>query len=90
MTNCYPFFDRFLESEMELNEIIHEMHVIATVPDLYHMLVELNAVQSLLQLLNHDNTGNVYNKLCMCVREIIIICLYKGIKHSETLLHLMI
>ena len=48
---------------MELNEILHEMHVIATVPDLYHVLVDLNAVQSLLQLLNHDNTGDAHNSL---------------------------
>ena len=48
---------RFMESEVELNDIIQEMHVIATVPELYHILVELNTVQSLLQLLTHDNTG---------------------------------
>ena len=46
-----------MESELELNDMIQEMHVIATVPDLYHILVDLNAVQSLLQLLGHDNTG---------------------------------
>jgi hypothetical protein len=45
-----------MESEVDLNDILQEMHVIATVPDLYHILVELNAVQSLLQLLSHDNT----------------------------------
>ncbi|XP_064640145.1 beta-catenin-like protein 1 [Lineus longissimus] len=48
--------ERFMESEVDLNDILQEMHVIATVPDLYHILVELNAVQSLLQLLSHDNT----------------------------------
>lgn len=47
---------RFMESELDLNDIIQEMHVIATMPDLYHLLVELNAVQSLLGLLGHDNT----------------------------------
>lgn len=45
-----------MESELELNDIIQEMHVIATVPDLYHILVDLNTVQSLLQLLSHENT----------------------------------
>jgi beta-catenin-like protein 1 len=49
--------EKFMESEVELNDMIVEMHVIATAPDLYHILIELNAVQSLLQLLNHDNTG---------------------------------
>ena len=48
---------RFMESEVELNSIINEMHVIATVPDLYNIVVDLNAVQSLLQLLGHENTG---------------------------------
>ncbi len=47
---------RFMESELDLNDIIQEMHVIATMPDLYHLLVELNAVHSLLGLLSHENT----------------------------------
>lgn len=47
---------RFMESELDLNDIIQEMHVVATMPDLYHLLVELSAVQSLLGLLGHDNT----------------------------------
>ena len=49
---------RFMESEVELNDIIQELHVIATVPYLYHILVDLNAIPSLLQLLNHENTGS--------------------------------
>lgn len=49
-------FNRFMESELDLNDIIQEMHVIATIPDLYHLLVELHAVQSLLGLLSHENT----------------------------------
>uniref|UniRef100_A0A8C7W9A9 Beta-catenin-like protein 1 N-terminal domain-containing protein n=1 Tax=Oncorhynchus mykiss TaxID=8022 RepID=A0A8C7W9A9_ONCMY len=47
---------RFMETELDLNDIIQEMHVIATMPDLYHLLVELNAVHSLLGLLSHENT----------------------------------
>ena len=58
-------FARFMESEVELNEAIQEMHVVATVPHLYHIMVDLNAVQSLLQLLTHDNTGkSMYWCLC--------------------------
>ena len=49
---------RFMESEVELNAMINEMHVIATVPELYNIVVDLNAVQSLLQLLGHENTGS--------------------------------
>ncbi|GFN91352.1 beta-catenin-like protein 1 [Plakobranchus ocellatus] len=48
--------EKFLESEIELNEIIHEMHVMATVPEYYQILVDLRCVQSLLQLVAHDNT----------------------------------
>eukprot|EP00058_Branchiostoma_floridae_P012180 XP_002597668.1 hypothetical protein BRAFLDRAFT_58521 [Branchiostoma floridae] len=48
--------ERFMESELELHDTIQELHVIATAPELYHHLVELNAVQSLCQMLNHENT----------------------------------
>lgn len=41
---------------MELHETIQEMHAVATVPDLYPIMVELQAVPSLLELLAHDNT----------------------------------
>lgn len=54
---------RFMEAELDLNDIIQEMHVIATIPELYHLLVELNAVQSLLGLLSHDNTDILSNRL---------------------------
>lgn len=57
LTLCFPPLPgRFMESELDLNDILQEMHVIATMPDLYHLLVELNAVRSLLGLLGHDNT----------------------------------
>ena len=46
-----------MESELELNDILQQMHIIATVPDQYRILVELNTVRSLLQLLSHENTG---------------------------------
>lgn len=48
--------EKFMDSEIEVNEVVQEMHVIATAPDLYHILVELNTVQSLMQLLAHENT----------------------------------
>lgn len=49
-----------MESELDLNDIIQEMHVVATMPDLYHLLVELNSVHSLLGLLSHENTDILY------------------------------
>ncbi|KAH9502422.1 Beta-catenin-like protein 1 [Bulinus truncatus] len=48
--------EKFMESEIELNETIHEMHVMATVPEYYQILVDLRCVQSLLQLIAHENT----------------------------------
>jgi beta-catenin-like protein 1 len=45
-----------MESEVELHETIQEMHAVATVPDLYPIMVELQAVPSLLELLAHENT----------------------------------
>lgn len=45
-----------MESEVELNDCIVELHALATVPDLYPLMVELNAVPSLLELLSHENT----------------------------------
>ncbi|XP_072024265.1 beta-catenin-like protein 1 [Amphiura filiformis] len=48
--------EKFMESEIDLNDSVQELHVIATTPDMYHHLVELNAVKSLLQLIGHENT----------------------------------
>lgn len=48
--------EKFMESEIELNDVIQELHAVATVPDLYSLLVELNGVSSLLELLSHQNT----------------------------------
>ena len=45
-----------METEVDLNDAIQELHVLATVPDLYHVLVQQNVVPSLLNLLSHENT----------------------------------
>ncbi|XP_064086739.1 beta-catenin-like protein 1 [Macrobrachium nipponense] len=47
---------KFMESEIDLNEAVEELHVVATAPELYPVLVELGTVKSLLSLLSHDNT----------------------------------
>jgi len=49
-------FYRFMESEVELHETLQELHIVATNPDLYQLMVELGAVPSLLELLSHENT----------------------------------
>ena len=50
---------RFMESEVELNTAIQELHIVATQPDLYEVLVEQGIVQILTQLLTHENTDIV-------------------------------
>ena len=48
--------EKFMESELDLNDVIIEMKTLATMPDQFHYLVELRAVNSLLSLLNHANS----------------------------------
>nr|CAI5816876.1 unnamed protein product [Callosobruchus analis] len=48
--------ERFMDSEVELHEILQEMRVLATAPDYYSLLVKLQVIPSLLELLAHDNT----------------------------------
>src|SRR5690349_21454335 len=48
---------RFMSSELDLDEEIKSLHSLATTPELYPELVQLNVISSLLSLLNHENTG---------------------------------
>lgn len=48
--------EKFMESEIELFDVIQQLSAISTVPDLYPLLVDLNGIPSLLELLNHSNT----------------------------------
>ncbi|CAK8697603.1 unnamed protein product [Clavelina lepadiformis] len=48
--------EKFMESELDLNDVISEMKTLATMPEQYHYLVELRAINSLLTLLNHANS----------------------------------
>ncbi|CAO1419682.1 unnamed protein product [Diamesa hyperborea] len=48
--------EKFMDSEIELNDVIQQLHAVSTVPDLYPLLVSLNVVTSLLELLSHPNT----------------------------------
>ena len=47
---------RFMESEVELHDSIQELRNLATVPELYPSLVDLQCIQSFFGLLSHDNT----------------------------------
>ena len=48
--------DKFMESELELNDEIQSLHIISTVPEHYPILVNTNIVQTLCGLLTHDNS----------------------------------
>ncbi len=48
--------EKFMDSEVELNEAIQEMHVISTRPDLYPLLLDSNCINVLLGLLSHENS----------------------------------
>ena len=48
--------EKFMESEIELNEEIQKLHIISTVPELYGILIETNIIQTLVGLLSHDNS----------------------------------
>lgn len=47
--------EKFMESEIELNETIQEMHVVSTRVDLYPMVLDSNCISVLLGLLSHEN-----------------------------------
>ncbi|XP_016978920.1 LOW QUALITY PROTEIN: beta-catenin-like protein 1 [Drosophila rhopaloa] len=48
--------EKFMDSEVEMHTVIQELKGVATVPDLYPLLVELHGLHSLLELLAHQNT----------------------------------
>ncbi len=52
---------RFMESEIELNDIIQEMHVIGTRHEFYPILLQSHAIELLLSLLSHENSGWLFN-----------------------------
>jgi len=43
-----------MASEVELHDAVQELGVIATAPDVYPTLVELQCVSSLMSLLSHE------------------------------------
>uniref|UniRef100_A0AAA9TUE0 Catenin beta like 1 n=1 Tax=Bos taurus TaxID=9913 RepID=A0AAA9TUE0_BOVIN len=63
--------EKFMESELDLNDIIQEMHVVATMPDLYHLLVDGQVVALLVQNLERldesvkEEADGVHNTLAI-------------------------
>ncbi|XP_055638811.1 beta-catenin-like protein 1 [Toxorhynchites rutilus septentrionalis] len=78
--------EKFMESEIELNDIIQELHAVATVPDLYPLLVELNGVSSLLELLPHQNT-DISVAVVDLIQELVDVdILHESLEGAETLI----
>lgn len=48
--------EKFMDSELDLDEEVKKLHALAANPDLYPELVRLGSVSSILGLLSHDNT----------------------------------
>ena len=46
---------RFLESELELNELLTKLSALAGEPELYKQLVDQRSIPLLLELLHHEN-----------------------------------
>lgn len=73
-----------MDSEVELHEAIQELHAVATVPDLYPVLVQQQAVTSLLDLLLHENTDiSVAVVDLLQVLSFVLVLLALGFQESD-------
>ncbi|XP_073945334.1 beta-catenin-like protein 1 [Choristoneura fumiferana] len=61
--------EKFMESEIDLHEALQDLSAVATVPDQYPLLVELKCINSLLELLSHDNT-DISTKVVHLLQEL--------------------
>ncbi|KPJ13667.1 Beta-catenin-like protein 1 [Papilio machaon] len=61
--------EKFMESEIDLHEALQDLSAVATVPDEYPLLVELKCINSLLELLSHDNT-DISTKVVNLLQEL--------------------
>ncbi|CAH0698961.1 unnamed protein product [Spodoptera exigua] len=61
--------EKFMDSEIDLYEALQDLSAVATVPDQYPLLVDLKCINSLLELLSHDNT-DVSTKVVHLLQEL--------------------
>ncbi|CAH0600301.1 unnamed protein product [Chrysodeixis includens] len=61
--------EKFMDSEIDLHEALQDLSAVATVPDQYPLLVSLKCVNSLLELLSHDNT-DISTKVVHLLQEL--------------------
>ncbi|XP_003386785.1 PREDICTED: beta-catenin-like protein 1 [Amphimedon queenslandica] len=58
--------DKFMESELELNDEIQSLHIISTVPQYYSLLIGARTINTLCSLLTHDNSD-----ICIAVIDLL-------------------
>lgn len=78
--------DKFMESELDLHDILQQLTVVSTVPDLYPLLVELHGISSLLELLSHQNTDISVGVVDLIQELSDIDILHESVDGSETLI----
>eukprot|EP01134_Creolimax_fragrantissima_P000266 CFRG0266T1 len=80
---------KFLDSELDLSEEIQALHVIATAPDLFPLLVQLNTLPSILVLLSHDNTDIALSAVALLNEMLDADTLSESPEDAEVLLNAM-
>ena len=69
-TPTLPPIYRFVESEVELDEELQKLQVLAASPELFSLFASLNVIPSIVNLLTHENndividTVDLLNELC--------------------------
>lgn len=61
--------EKFMQSEIDLNMAVQEMHAVAANPSLYGKMVDMGVVQTLIQLLAHENT-DIVGAVCHLLQEL--------------------
>lgn len=78
--------DKFMDSELDLHDILQQLTVVSTVPDLYPLLVELHGISSLLELLSHQNSDISVGVVDLIQEMTDIDILHESVEGSETLI----
>lgn len=61
--------EKFLQSELDLNEAIQQCTAIAAEPQLYSVAVQMGIIQTIIQLLAHENT-DIVGAVCNLLQEL--------------------
>jgi beta-catenin-like protein 1 len=78
--------EKFMDSEIELHDVLHQLSSISTVPDMYPLLVTLNMLSSLLELLAHPNTDIAAAVVELLLEYTDVDILHESIEGAEKLI----